>query len=257
MAESFPAFLRTLERSIQPLEGLAGVAPPFRDEDDVEPTTASDLAFVLRDLRRAAAGARALITSTNLPESDDDEGTLVIERTQLDDAAPTVPYASQPSNEETQDRAVAALQALVSENRGSHLAIARAGSTTALVELLTSKPLKQIAADHGRTVEEVALRWNVQSGFPVTTRVTADYAPNNTPNGTSHCTDDCSAAIGAMAEVDEWSLSADEMATLDDLRFTNYTQSPTYYSSAGCNASFGVSEHPVDSACVLAESAWC
>ena len=88
MAESFPAFLRTLERSIQPLEGLAGVAPPFRDEDDVEETTASDLAFVLRDLRRAAAGARALITSTNLPESSDDEGTQIIERTQLDDAAP-------------------------------------------------------------------------------------------------------------------------------------------------------------------------
>ena len=102
MAESFPAFLRSLEKSIVPLESIAGVAPPFRDDDDVEPTTASDLAFVLRDLRRAAAGARALITSTNLPESDDDEGTLVIEQTQLDDAAPTVPYASQPSNEETQ-----------------------------------------------------------------------------------------------------------------------------------------------------------
>ena len=81
MAESFPAFLRSLERSIEPLERIAGVAPPFRDEDDVEPTTAADLAFVLRDLRRAAAGARALITSTNLPESsDDDEGTQIIEQ---------------------------------------------------------------------------------------------------------------------------------------------------------------------------------
>ena len=101
MAESFPAFLRSLERSIEPLERIAGVAPPFRDEDDVEATTASDLAFVLRDLRRAAAGARALITSTNLPESSDDEGTQIIERP-TDDAAPTVPYASQPLNEETQ-----------------------------------------------------------------------------------------------------------------------------------------------------------
>ena len=35
MAESFPAFLRSLEKSIEPLEGIAGVAPPFRDEDDV------------------------------------------------------------------------------------------------------------------------------------------------------------------------------------------------------------------------------
>ena len=47
--ESFPAFLRSLERSIEPLERIAGVAPPFRDEDEVEETTASDLAFVLRD----------------------------------------------------------------------------------------------------------------------------------------------------------------------------------------------------------------
>ena len=38
MAESFPAFLRSLERSIEPLESIAGVAPPFRDEDDVEGT---------------------------------------------------------------------------------------------------------------------------------------------------------------------------------------------------------------------------
>ena len=108
MAESFPAFLRSLEKSIEPLERIAGVAPPFRDEDEVEETTASDLAFVLRDLRRAAAGARALITSTNLPEDSDDEGTQILappeERTQLDDAAPTVPYASQPSNEETQSQ---------------------------------------------------------------------------------------------------------------------------------------------------------
>ena len=58
MAESFPAFLRSLEKSIEPLESIAGVAPPFRDEDEVEETTAADLAFVLRDLRRAA-GARA------------------------------------------------------------------------------------------------------------------------------------------------------------------------------------------------------
>ena len=101
MAESFPAFLRSLEKSIEPLERIAGVAPPFRDDDEVEATTASDLAFVLRDLRRAAAGARALITSTNLPEDSDDEGTQIIEQP-TDDAAPTVPYASQPSNEETQ-----------------------------------------------------------------------------------------------------------------------------------------------------------
>ena len=46
MAESFPAFLRSLEKSIEPLESIAGVAPPFRDEDEVEATTASDLSLI-------------------------------------------------------------------------------------------------------------------------------------------------------------------------------------------------------------------
>jgi len=90
--------LRNLERSIEPLEGLA---PQFAGE--VELAVRADLAFVLRDLHRAAAGARALLLNTDAPESEDEGTQLVappppqraLDETQVDDAAPTVPYESQ------------------------------------------------------------------------------------------------------------------------------------------------------------------
>jgi len=125
------------------------------------------------------------------------------------------------------------------------------GEPLALPELLTSPTLRQIADAHGRTVEEVALRWNAQSGFAITNRITADYAPDNLPNGSSFCLDPaCTPALEAMASVDEWSLTPEEMTTLDELSLDlTYPQSPTYYSTSACPDSFGVSEHPTRSSC--------
>ena len=65
-----------------------------------------------------------------------------------------------------------------------------------------------------------------------------------------------------MAEVDEWSLSDKEVEVLDSLVFDAYSQSPTYYSSDGCDGSFAAVDHPEDSACgagVLPKDAsgWC
>ena len=97
-----PAFLRSLERSSSPSNSIAGVAPPFRDEDEVEETTAADLAFVLRDLRRAAAGARALDHVHEPARGRRTTRARRLLRERSSAAAPTVPYASQPSNEETQ-----------------------------------------------------------------------------------------------------------------------------------------------------------
>jgi hypothetical protein len=96
---------------------------------------------------------------------------------------------------------------------------------------------------------QVALQWNVQHGYGISNRITADYAPDNTPNGTSHCTEDCRAALTAMSELHKWSLTPAEMAQLDMIRFDAPSQSPTYYSSTACTHSFGVSEHPTVSAC--------
>ena len=132
------------------------------------------------------------------------------------------------------------------------------GEPVALPELLSSPTLGEIADAHGRSVEEVALRWNFQAGFAISSRITADYAPDNAPPH-GFCTEDCGAAIAAMAQVDDWALTQAEVAQLDALRLEQYPQSPTYYSSTGCANSFGVSDHPTASACSssLPRSSWC
>lgn len=134
------------------------------------------------------------------------------------------------------------------------------GEPIALPQLLTDGTIGKIAAAHSRSVEEVALMWNVQSGYAISNRITADYGPANAKvdGATSFCTDGCAAAIRAMADASSWSLTEKEMAQLDDIRLDDYPQSPTYYSSAGCPASFGVSEHPTVSACAGGKgSVWC
>lgn len=131
------------------------------------------------------------------------------------------------------------------------------GEPVALNELLINPTLYPIALQHGRTIEELALQWNAQSGFAISSRITANYAPDNEPNRTSYCTDHCRAALTAMAQLGEWHLTQEDMEQLDALRFSTYPQSPTYYSSSACDASFGVSPHPTASACFASISKWC
>ena len=130
------------------------------------------------------------------------------------------------------------------------------GEPVALRELLDSRELQAIANAHRRPVEAVALKWNLQSGFAVSNRPTADYAPDNAPYG-QRCTDACKASLTAMRDAFDWDLSRAEMAQLDRLAFDAYPQSPTYYSSAGCPNSFGVSDHPTKSSCGKTKAAWC
>ena len=78
----------------------------------------------------------------------------------------------------------------------------------------------------------------------------------NAPYG-QVCTDACRASITAMRDAFDWDLSRQEMAQLDALAFDAYPQSPTYYSSAGCPNSFGVSDHPTQSSCKTLKAAWC
>jgi len=134
------------------------------------------------------------------------------------------------------------------------------GEPIALEELMLNGTVREIAQKYGRTIEEVALRWNAQAGHAITNRITSDYAPDNAPLG-GWCTDDCAAAITAMAHVYDWSIEPEDMETLDKLRFLAYPQSPTYYSSEGCANSYGVSDHPTASACAAFmpkyATAWC
>jgi len=135
------------------------------------------------------------------------------------------------------------------------------GEPVALSKLLTDPTLVAIAEAHAKSVEAVALQWNAQSGYAISSRITADYAPDNEPHGTSHCSDDCRAALSDMAALSTWSLTHSEMMRLSAVRLEGYPQSPTYYSSSGCEASFAVSNHPNRSSCNSSapthNSSWC
>lgn len=148
-----------------------------------------------------------------------------------------------------------------------HTVYGSLGEPVALPELLGNGTLKSIAAAHGRTVEEAAIRWNLQSGLAVNLRMNSNYGasnkvsmPEKAPFG-SYCTDDCIVAIRGMAAAasGEWSLSKAEMRTMDALRFDAVPQSPTYYSSGGCPNSFGatMAKAPKHSSCPASGSTWC
>lgn len=133
------------------------------------------------------------------------------------------------------------------------------GEPVALPELLTHPVLMDIAARHGRSVEEVALRWNLQAGFAVSNRPSADYAPANAPFGMV-CPGpggDCDAGLQGMQEAFTWELTRADMARLDEVRIDQWSQSPTYYGSAGCESSFEAVEHPIASSCRVVGAKWC
>ena len=88
-----------------------------------------------------------------------------------------------------------------------HTVYGSLGEPIALPELLTSPVLHAIGAAHGRTAEEVAIRWNVQSGLAVNLRRNANYGASNkaakpelAPYG-SYCTNDCVVTLTAMSQV--------------------------------------------------------
>jgi diketogulonate reductase-like aldo/keto reductase len=131
------------------------------------------------------------------------------------------------------------------------------GEPAPLSELLSTPQLMQIAKKHGRTPEEVALRWNVQSGYAISSRPNAGY--NLTA---SFCTDTCSKGIIAMSSVYSWTLSSEEIEQIDAILYENPAvpaQPPTYYASKGC-PSFNFEEAKKrHSPCMLdmSSSAWC
>jgi len=146
-----------------------------------------------------------------------------------------------------------------------HTAYGSLGEPVALPELLGDPTLAKIGAAHGRTVEEVAIRWNLQSGLAVNLRLNSNYGRSNkvnlpdvAPYG-SYCTDDCIVTLTAMSEAFDWQLTSDEMAEIDALRFDAVPQSPTYYSSGGCPGSFGatIALAPTESSCPSSGSTWC
>lgn len=103
------------------------------------------------------------------------------------------------------------------------------GEPSADAKLVRSPALGRIGAAYGRSAEEVALRWVLQSGCAVSVRPTADFGL-----GDSKCSSDaqCSAPLAARAQAFDWALSPADMAELDALREPD--GNPTLFSSEGC-----------------------
>lgn len=120
------------------------------------------------------------------------------------------------------------------ESRGIRtFAYGAAGEPGPNEELLTSPVLKRIGDAHGKSPEEVALRWVTQGGAAVSVRPTTEFGL-----GTSKCAEGakCENGIKARASSYGWSLTSKEMAELDAL--TSPDDNPTLFSSSGCPGAF-------------------
>ena len=99
--------------------------------------------------------------------------------------------------------------------------------------LLASPVLRRVGAAHGKTPEEVALRWVLQTGAAVSVRPTTHFGL-----GVSTCREgsECQDGIKARAGSFDFKLSAQEMSELSAM--TSPDDNPTLFSSAGCPGAF-------------------
>jgi len=100
-------------------------------------------------------------------------------------------------------------------------------------ELMANPVLKRIADSHGRSTQQVALRWVAQSGAAFSVRPTADFGL-----GKSSCDGpSCLKGLEERVQTFEWSLTKDEMAEINAL--TTPDGNPTLFSSPGCKGCYG------------------
>ena len=102
-------------------------------------------------------------------------------------------------------------------------------------ELLASPTLRRIGAAHGgRSAENVALRWVLQSGAAASVRPVSDFGL-----GRSACdamSSACADGLRASAQSFSWQLTATEMKEIDAMTLPKGY--PTLFSSPGCPDSF-------------------
>ena len=102
-------------------------------------------------------------------------------------------------------------------------------------ELTDHPTLVRIGTAHGRSVEQVALRWLLQSG------VAASVRPSSPWVGVRPCAEgaaECAAGLRARAASFGWALTEAEMAALDALTLPfGKLGNPTLFSSTGCPGS--------------------
>ena len=121
-----------------------------------------------------------------------------------------------------------------SESRGIRtFAYGAVGEPGPNEEILSNPLLKRIGKAHGgKSLEEVALRWVLQSGAAVSVRPTTNFGL-----GTGSCVDPmCGDGLKKRASSFEWSLTDKEMKALNAL--SSPDDNPTLFSSAGCPNAF-------------------
>ena len=102
-------------------------------------------------------------------------------------------------------------------------------------ELLASPTLQRIGAAHrGRSAEEVALRWVLQSGAAASVRPTSDFGLGR--GACAATSSACADGLLASANAFGWTLTAAEMREIDAM--TSPNGYPTLFSSPGCPDSF-------------------
>jgi diketogulonate reductase-like aldo/keto reductase len=103
-------------------------------------------------------------------------------------------------------------------------------------DLILNNPLlKKIGAAHGKSPEEVALRWVLQTGAAVSVRPTTNFGL-----GMGVCAENdggkCATGLEKRASSFEWSLTDKEMSKLNAMKEPD--DNPTLFSSSGCPGAF-------------------
>ncbi|KAL7542488.1 hypothetical protein ACHAXR_011816 [Thalassiosira sp. AJA248-18] len=96
-------------------------------------------------------------------------------------------------------------------------------------EIVNNPILKRIGNAHGKSPEEVALRWVLQNGIAASIRPSSSFG---------RCEgNECRLGIAKQARCFDWTLTEKEMAELDAMESPD--DNPTLFSSAGCPGAFG------------------
>lgn len=95
--------------------------------------------------------------------------------------------------------------------------------------ILENPTVKRIAKAHGKSSEEVALRWVLQNGIAASVRPSQSFG---------RCEGkECEMGLAKYARCFDWALTDKEMAELDAL--TSPDDNPTLFSTAGCPGAWG------------------
>mmetsp|Transcript_16548 Transcript_16548/g.34817 ORF Transcript_16548/g.34817 Transcript_16548/m.34817 type:complete len:398 (-) Transcript_16548:171-1364(-) len=97
------------------------------------------------------------------------------------------------------------------------------------MEIVNNPILQRIGKGHGKSTEEVALRWVLQNGMAASIRPSSSFGK---------CVgEECRLGIAKQASCFDWALTEREMEKLDAMESPD--DNPTLFSSAGCPGAFG------------------